>query len=165
MRRLSLVSCSSFPIKHHPSPSVFYLIQYRQLKMLLLRILTLGLLAHHGAAAPTEGQATDLSDHHHLQSRSPDEPAHIPQDTAELVPNSWIIHLKDNAEKSPAEHAAWATKIHEEYPQGLKGVHLIMNWHNTKTYGYAGDFADKTIDKIRKDKDVYHSSILTGYSR
>lgn len=89
-----------------------------------------------------------------ITKRSPDTPEPGPDMTGVIVPNSYTVILKDGAKKTAWEHAAWASKIHEENPDGLDGVRQVMDWPDVDISGYFGDFSVKTIDKIRKDKDV-----------
>lgn len=69
-----------------------------------------------------------------------------------VIQNNWIIELKENSKMNPWEHAGWATKIHEENPQGLYGV--VDVYSDTVFKGYHGWFTDETAEKIRKHPDV-----------
>jgi hypothetical protein len=71
-----------------------------------------------------------------------------------LVPNSWIVVLKDDAEKLPAEHAGWANSLHDKDPGGFLGVTAVFDYTNIGVQGYSGQFTVGVIEIIQADEDV-----------
>lgn len=123
--------------------------------MLLPQTLTLALAAYRGAAIAI-GQPINQSTHG-LQSPLPetlDPKPDLETRAPDLIPNQWIVVLKNRSKRSAAEHADWATSIHLEHPEGLAGVLRVFNYNSIKVRGYAGEFSDRTVKKIRKDKDA-----------
>jgi hypothetical protein len=46
-----------------------------------------------------------------------------------LLPNKWVVWLRNDAVKTVEEYVAWATSIHEEKdPQGFRGVTRIFDY-------------------------------------
>ena len=70
------------------------------------------------------------------------------------VSNNWAIVLKEDAEKSLAEHAEWATSLQEEDHEGFDGQSNVFDLTAIGIHGYSGEFSDHVIDIIRRDKDV-----------
>lgn len=106
--------------------------------MFPLKLFTLGIAALFGAAASLERSETE----------------------AVIVPNTWLIVLKDDAKQHPAAHAGWANSLHEKNHGGLLGVTSVFDLIAIGTKGYTGEFTDGAIEAIRKDKDVSLLSFL-----
>lgn len=106
--------------------------------MYLLKLWLFGLAVLFGAAASVERSSTETV----------------------LVPNSWVVWLKDDAEKHPSEHSGWANSLHEENHGGFRGVTHVFDLTYIRKKGYTGEFTDGVVEKIRQDKDVSFFSLF-----
>lgn len=112
--------------------------------MILIRLFTFG-LAVLGATINNKPPA-DSELVYEVNTTTPGE--------SHVIPNRWMVYLKKDSEKTPAEHAGWATSLHEDHSGGFRGVMNVFNLVILEQKGYNGEFTDWTVEQIRKDKDV-----------
>lgn len=73
---------------------------------------------------------------------------------SEVWPNTYSVYLKWDSKKSAAEHAGWATSLHEKDHGGHSGVQNVFTLNEIRMKGYSGEFTDEVINKIREDREV-----------
>lgn len=134
--------------------------------MLLSWIFTLGLAAHRGAAVaighPSNPSTPELQ---RLFPETRGPLTHEELEAQSVIPNRWVVLLKEGAKKSVAEHAEWANSVHMQHPEGLAGVLPVMESEYHPLRVYYGEFSDQTVQKIRKDKDASPSHFITPGER
>lgn len=84
----------------------------------------------------------------------------------EVVPNKFIITLKDGASVDTDSHLTWVNDIHrrsltKRHTAGVEKTYNIHKWS-----AYAGEFDAETIEQIKANPDVrinyaFHFSIKT----
>ena len=73
---------------------------------------------------------------------------------SEFWPNLYSVYLKWDSKQSAAEHAGWATSLHERDHGGHSGVQNVFTLNELEMKGYTGEFTDDVINKIREDREV-----------
>ena len=78
----------------------------------------------------------------------------------EVIPGKYIVTLKEGISAEAVDsHLSWVTDVHKRSLSKRSTVGVEKTYGIGKDFnGYAGEFDESTLDEIKKNPDVSHSS-------